>query len=488
MASTFDGGGPVRDVLSGFLPDSVLNGRRPFVASLLIQEMPDDRVERLIGELDALSRHLLRDSGRQLSNGLGAGELPAYVTPGSSLQRRVQHAGLFAQRVLVPEPRMPMWGASFIATTSFLNRPDTPRRSTAEAPPQATTGPHRSSDAFLEELLDEIEADIERETAEVLPHVRRSLRPTAEQLLQYWWTISDAVGEGWVNIVDHGPFNSDNIRGLCYHAEFRSEVEAALSRNIDGPAAADDFPTGWAGWLNATERSWQALFAATNFANILGREHIVTFPGDGLTRDLIALACRYFTTIPIGGAFIGIPEPEPRHRIVGHGMVERGAWFDEVMLGLGPALDLIDMQTVSELRRSGTAAALQRFIAEDLGHVAFAVDRGYPVEEALAEAKNRLGVIAAAADERVNATSSAITRSRLKNAGIWGGNGLILGVLGGGILATAASGGILLPTVVLAGVGFALGALGGAASPSDTPVAGPEPVIFDLMSQLNRRR
>jgi hypothetical protein len=234
--------------------------------------------------------------------------------------------------------------------------------------------------------------------------------------------------------------------------------------------------------------SWRELFTATDLAHKLRRQHVVTFPGDPLTGDLTALTSRYFTEIPIGGAIIGLLQPTRRLQIVGGGLIERGAWFDELMLGLGPAVNLLDLQSVSELRQAGIAAGLQRLIGEDLRQVAFAAERGADVDDAVAEAKHRLTGLAEAADARINATASHLTRSRLKQASIWGGNGLLLGALGGGILTGIASGGILLPTAILAGVGFALGAVAGATGPTKTPTAGPDPVVFELLTHLRAKR
>ena len=476
MAASRAVGGPVYEVLSSWLPKPVIDGRAPFVAELLIQEISSDAVEALILDLDALCGRVTVHRGDldewQLP-ALERGELPAYVAPGPSLERRISHAGLFADRVLLPPPELPQWNIGNVVNPRDIpsllrggrEELDRLRRDSCE-----TAAPMRDSDTDLFDEIDAVLAEDARDSLQdlerVLPQVRAALRPVAEELLGFWWNISDGLADGWVNVVEKGLLISDNVKAIAKDPEFRADLETLIATH-----------------QGYSFESWRDVMTATGLAHNLGRAHVLTFPADQLTRDLVALTSRYFTDLPYGGAMFGLSYPTRRLQIAGGADVERGAWFDEVMLGLGPAANLLDLHTVRELRQDGTAVTLRRWISEDLNRVAFAAARGDSIDEALDEASHRLGLIAAAADTRINATGSDLTRRRLKQAGIWGGSALLAGFAG-----TLATGGALPVAAAVAGIGFALSGVAGAVATDSRNLAAPDPVIYELMAHLHTKK
>lgn len=124
------------------------------------------------------------------------------------------------------------------------------------------------------------------------------------------------------------------------------------------------------------------------------------------------------------------------------GEIERGGWFDELMVGLGPATDLLDLHVARELRQDGTAMALRQWMTSDLNRVAFAVTRGDDPESLILECRHQLRRIADAADARIRSSGSKSLRRRLQQAGIWGASGLIVGFVGTLIYGGHAGGGV----------------------------------------------
>jgi hypothetical protein len=464
-----------------------MTGRDPFDPVAITKSMDNGSLENLILALDDLSRRVQmpeRQNAEWQLPTLAPGERPAYVAPGPWLDRRTSHAALFADHVLVPPPTLPalaFYDQRYDVADVFRNRRQLSKRDAQTPTNQAMGEPPRPDlPPEVARSLDEIIAEIDAEGGDIISDAEgfvghlnprwlaQSLPLAATDLLRYWWNVSDAVDDGWLHIVRPGWLNSDNIKAIAKDAEFRAELENLMEAYRE----------------RYSFESWRDLMTATGLAHEFGRTHILTFPSDRLTRDLIALTSRYYTELPYGGTLVGLSYPTRRLHIAGGGEVERGAWFDEVMLGLGPAANLLDLHTVRELRNDGTAAALRHWITEELNRAAFAAARGDNVDDVLAEASHRLGLIAAAADARINSTGSDVTRERLKQAGIWGGSGLLAGFVG-----TLATGGTLPVAAVVAGIGFALSGLAGAATTTGgNASAEPDPVIYDLMAHLRAKQ
>ncbi|MGX6740954.1 hypothetical protein [Streptomyces peucetius] len=322
-------------------------------------------------------------------------------------------------------------------------------------------------DEFLEDFdLDAVlrahDEDYARAAAELEPR----LPELAKQLLNYWWEVREPLAEGWLHVVGGGLLSSDNIKAICREPEFRAEL-----------------PEWSASWGPGAEAAWTQLMKATGLAHCLGRGHVVTFAGTPETKELIELTSRFYTSLPYGGVLVGEWFPTRRLVVAGGNEVERGNWYDEVLLGLGPAAPYLDMQAVGELRREGTASRLRHWLTSELNHVAFAASRGDDPEVVLQGCRENLEKIARAADARVRQTSSATLRARLEQAGIWGGSTLI-----GGFVGTVATGGTLLAAAAVGGVGFALSAVAGAVAASSPAVESVDPVIFDVMKAADARR
>lgn len=497
MATSRSVGGPVYDVLDECLPKGTMRKRGPFDVRGVVDSMSNSALENLILALDQLSwqvqRPLKEDDTWRLPS-LLTGELPAYVTPGTDLNRRLCHAGLFADRIFTPPPTLPQWA---LGVTNYDAAQLIRRRRKGDAAPRVTSQPARRlpppEPAEMGDLFDEIdqilELDVEEERRDferLQPHLQEQLKPIAEALVSYWWHIGDAIAEGWLYVANPVPLHTDNIRGMAEDSDFRAELEPLIERHKNNPPwKTEMLPTSrWHQLGSHTLESWRELFTTAALANNLGRSHVVTIPADPFTRDLIALTSRYFAEIPHGGgAMIGLPQPTRRVRVAGGGDIERGAWFDEVMLGLGPAVDMLDLHTVRELRHSGTAAALRHWITTDLDKIAFATYRGEHPEGALAEARHQLSRIADAAGAQVNRTGSELTRRRLVSAGLWGAAGGASMFVG-----TVITGGALPLAVVLAGIGFGLNAAAGGMTVGADQRAIPDPVIYDLVSRLRNQR
>jgi hypothetical protein len=467
-------------VLERWIPHDMLRGLEPFDPDSVVKSLSTRELERLIVDLDELRQQVQappKDNLYWKLTPLAPGELPAYVPPGPELERRMTRAAIFADRVLIPPPTLPVWQVGAPIFKQDVNPADllrpahaTPARMSDEVEiPQFDVKVPRSRDdmyKIMDKWHEEAEAQYNRDVDRAKAELAEQLGEVARSLLKYWWTIRDAIADGWLNIVDRGLLISDNVRAIAGDLEFHAELER-WNRTYG----------------NISTTAWFNLMTATGLAHTFGRDHLVAFPADRETTHLIALTSRFYTSLPYGRVLLGRWMPTRRIVVDGVGEVERGNWFDKLIVGLGPAADLLDMQVAQELRQDGTAIAFRQWMTGDLNRVAFAATHGEDPEPVILECRHQLQEIAKAADARIRGSGSELMRRRLRQAGIWGASGLIAGFTG-----TLITGG---PPAVAAGtaaVGFALSAAAGASGESGHANASPDPVIFDLMRHLDRAR
>ena len=469
-------GDRVHEVLADWLPKKVLRGQETLDASEVVQGLPDARLETLILHLYELGDQFeaLNDNIYWELPKLASGALPAYVPSGQKFETRLVYASLFADKVMAAPPLLPVW-RPWVADISFdaaglLKR----RRGFSENSRQLflrndSSAVEAKFDSLeIEEMIDYLESDeyLDWSLDQVSRELLGNLRPLAARLLDYWWSVRDGVAEGWLTIVDGLPLNSDWIKDISRNPEFRAHL--AQWRSLH-PGSCDD--------------AWRDLLTANYLAHILGRDHVFSFSASQASRDLIALTSRFYTGHPPFGGFLSDWTLPRRLSLPGGAEVERGSWFAEVMLGFGPAADLLDMEIVHEMRSDGTAAALRQWMTTDLNRAVFASEFGEDAQSVIDEAQHRLNVISRAADARITNTRSELTRRRLKQAGINGASGLI-----GGFAGTVVTGGNLVGAAAAAAVGFALSAGTAAATQEAEDIPGPVPVVFDLMRRMRSRK
>jgi hypothetical protein len=99
------------------------------------------------------------------------------------------------------------------------------------------------------------------------------------------------------------------------------------------------------------------------------------------------------------------------------------------------------------------------------------------------EARYRLENIARSANEQLQKSESQNIQYRLKQAAVGGATGFTIG-----FLATVATGGDLPTAAGVGTIGFGLQAIQSAAAAGRDPQGTAEPVIFDLVRQINKTR
>lgn len=455
----------VDDVLKAWLPLDVLRGRRPLDTRAATAALSTDKLKRLILDFDELLRQVVTPRRRSISwdlPKLPEGITAGYVADGPDLSRRLVHAGLYVDRVLVAPPALPRWGLLSLSTADVLRQVASEEHEAAlddrRTAPAEGSYPDDPSD-----LADYLGWQFERGNADAAEALQLRLPELAAQLLGYWWDLRRPLSEGWLHVVDRHSVATDNIKDICRDPDFREEV------------------TVWDTGPGNSLESWAELLTATGLAHALGREHLISFPGRPKTVDLIRLTSKFYTTLPYGLVAIGRYLPTRRLTLMGGGELERGHWFDEILLGLGDAVHLLDMQACCELRREGLARDLSRWVTEDLNRVALAALRGDDPRAAVQESRHRLAGIAVAADARIRRTDSALLKQRLAQAGIWGTGGLLAGVLG-----TVLTGGALPAAAVVGAVGFALNAAAGAITATPPSAVTPDPVMFNVLRYARR--
>ncbi len=455
--------GAVDEVLAKWLPLEVLRGRQPLDAAGATAGLSAKTLKELILDFDVLLRQVVtprRDINSWDLPELPQGHTAGYVADGPALSRRLVHASLYVDRVLVAPPVLPRWGLTSLTTAEVL-RLVTNGEHQAILNDLKPTGPPGTYPDDPIELADYLVWEFEHDSAEAVKALEPRLPALAANLLGYWSELRRPLAEGWLNVVDRHTVATDNIKDICRDPEFREEVEA------------------WDREAGSSFESWAELLTATGLAHALGREHVVSFPGRPKTVGLISLTSRFYTTLPYGLVAIGRYLPTRRLVLAGGGELERGHWFDEILLGLGDAVRHLDMQACCELRREGLAADLSGWLTGDLNRVALAAMRGEDVVAVVAQARHRLATIAAAADARISRSDSALLKQRLAQAGIGGASGLVAGVLG-----TVLTGGALPVAAVVGALGFALNAVAGAVGATPPGVVTPDPVMFNVLRHV----
>ncbi|MER6304948.1 hypothetical protein [Streptomyces sp. NPDC001657] len=465
---------PVSGLLSRWLPRDVILGREPFDAWTAVKELNDAELRRLILEGDdALSDVRVRDFPDRWDGSLpkgwdlpplGEGEAAAYVPAGPRMGQRMIHAALYSDRVLVSEPPVPTWllptpemmADQWIWYLVSIGPSDVLRYLSTEDDLADVIryldpgGQHADLPSQLHAAFASAAAEIEGRLPEV-----------AQTVLQYLWELERPLAEGWLHVVSGTEFKAGNVEMICRDPEFQAALPARLRDH-------------------SALTAWDELMMACGLAQSLGRQHVITFAARDTT-ELIAVTSRYFTSLPWGRVGLvppGIPHRRRRIVTVAGGEVERGNWFDELLVGLGPATEYLDMQAACELRQEGTAVSLRRWLTEDLNRVAFSVARGDDHTPVLKECRAQLNTIARAAEARLAQTSSANVQVRLKEAGIWGLSGLF-----SNFWSVILTGGSLSQAGAVAGVGFGLSAGAGAAGTSAPAAGTTEPVLFDIMQK-----
>ncbi|MGV9248058.1 hypothetical protein [Streptomyces sp. NPDC003710] len=466
---------PVSALLSRWLPRDVILRKEPFDAWTVVKDLNEAEVRRLILEgedvLDDVGVHAYPDHWDAPREGwdlppLGEGEAAAYVPAGPRMRQRMTHAALYSDRVLVTGPPVPTWllptpemvRDRWLWKLVSIGPGDVLRYlSTAEDDLEAVIWylDPGGNDADLPSHLHQAFASAAAEIEGQLPEV-------ASTILQYLWELERPLAEGWLHVVGGTDFKAANVEMICRDPEFRAALPARL-RDYSAMSA------------------WDELMMASGLAESLGRQHVITFAAFRSTTELIAVTSRYFTSLPWGPVGLvppGIPNRRRRIVTVAGGEVERGNWFDELLVGLGPAAEYLDMQAACELRQEGTSVSLRHWLTEDLNRVAFAAARGDDHTQVLQECRTQLHTIASAAETRLAQTSSANVQVRLKEAGIWGLSGLF-----SNFWSVILTGGSLSQAGAAAGVGFGLSAGAGAAGASAPATGMTEPVLFDVMQK-----
>jgi len=457
---------PVDDVLGRWIPRSVILGDEP----IDVQKAVRSRDRRAQGEmLLALQRILDTLTIPRYTNGrLGwqlqrtTGESVCYVPAGPRQEQRFVHGALYSDRVLIEAPPLPSFAIdvlpmSIVELVDLYMRPDVGKM---PPPPIASITNAEQYDADLVRDLDEILDNIDVQVEAAERQVWEALPDALADLLNFAWNLRRPLAQGWAKVIESGVVMSDNFKEMRRDIAFREATDA------------------WAS--DATESLRNAcgqMLTAAGLAHFVGLPHVIAVPSTRAARDLIELSNRYFDDIPYGGVLIDTLQPPPRRSISIWGMnkeISRGAWFDELLVSLGPVINHLDGAAVCDLRTRGIAASLSHWLETDLNRVAFA-ESCSEVDLLLTRCGNHLNKLAEQATEAISASASTTLRERLRLAGIQGFSGAVIGYAG-----TALAGGSPLVSAAVAGIGFGLSALTGAvsASPSSPSVA--DPILIDL--------
>ena len=238
----------------------------------------------------------------------------------------------------------------------------------------------------------------------------RALRETLPKVTADWlwfaWSLRAGLNNGWIRIVS--PVLT--LDALARHVWVRG-IEEAFAATI--------------GLHKAPYEVSRSVVASVSAADALHRDHVVTFPCNELSRNVLATVHRMHAAIREQGDQFGALTPFDGALRV-HGMeLERGSWFSEILLGIGRASHLLDMEAVHELRQEGVATSLRRWFTEDLNRIAFVAATGGNVQTILDECRYNFGRIVATADRRLQMTKSKTLRQRFTQASIWGASGLL---------------------------------------------------------------
>lgn len=468
---------PFDDVLGRWVPRRALRRERSLDARAVVGRLSPERQYRLMVDLEDLANaHVVPREKGLWKLSCEEDQLPAYVPAGPDLITRLIHVGLYAHRVLVNSPRLPEYtvglAGSFVGTHGMSpgdvirglfpeEFPSPPLAvPTPQAPPTSpsTTDSERGRDD-IDELLDALDDDPWDEksgyelAAARLPN---ELPEAAATLLDFLFTIRRPIAEGWLQLVGHGAFSSENRKAIVEDDEFQPEYSR------------------WYAQAKDQREAWEVLETATGLAHSLKRPHVMSVPGSVDSRGLLALIGRFYSDLPYGGIMWGWWHPT-KHVTVGHSELVRGSWLNELCIGLHPALKYVDMPTVCDLREEGVAASLARFLNEDLREVSAASNEA-DADEALGYSRRRLGEIAASAERAMQGVPSRTWMARAKQAGVWGFGSAAMNYLGAEIAGAPQP--VPLTSAI---VGLGIGGVTGAAAQGEVIPTHQEPVLIELL-------
>jgi hypothetical protein len=391
------------------------------------------------------------------------------VPQGPCFERRAIHASIYADRVLVGSPELPVFSWRFgtdhdivelmAHSTEFLAGPEPAPRPTPDPDTRDTM------DRYLDEDYERDRVDWPNKVnaIDAFKGEAVSLIPTvAADWLAFAWTVRQPTAEGWLEIVHPGMLMTDNIKTLRRDNEFWDAL------------------AGWNTRLNWTQQepAFRQLLTAAGLTRELDVQQVLTLPASSDAVQLFETVARYFRLedVPYGGVLIDDLLPPPRAATLSsNAELLRGSWFDQLLVGLGPITLHLDGTTACAVRSSAAAAALTEFLTSELNRLAFA-DAGIDRARLLAENQSRLQKIAEATVAAATAADSATLRNRLSQGGIWGTSGLAVGFIG-----TLLTGGALAVAAAAAGVGFMLTAAAGAGAASAIEPVVPFPFLIDIL-------
>ena len=460
---------PLDEVLGRWLTPEQLRDEVPFdAAAVVFGRQRADQV-RLLRELDAAVAQVTHSW--EGGSGWSLGELPAdvdacYVPDGPRLGRRVAHGGLFADVVVTTARRQReyevLWPTLGVSLTELLD-PTPPARGALFEDGLFSTDLRREGDPLpILEMNEEMEAYFEQQDRE-FEQAHEAARRAADkdlggecvEVLRYAWSIQRGVQEGWLVLVDGGVLSTDNIKAMTRHAPYRAALESLL------PHVPMDV--------------WRTVLNSYGLGRELGRNRVATLPGDPEEADLVALTARFFHEVDYGGTLVGSPGSAAYIEPKDYTNADLPGWFDELVVALGSFTDHLDARSVAELRRNGVRDELRHWLQVDLNRVAQAASTGDDGEAELRTAARSLTRLAGTAHRAIEEAVSATFRNRLRQAGLWGSNGLVTGLLGATVTGS--------PTGVVAGaatIGFVVSATTGALAAGTVPPDTPEQVLVRL--------
>jgi hypothetical protein len=466
---------PIDDALGPWVKRDILLGHKQYDASEITKSLSKEKLydmvlrleESIFAELTLWPNTLLWDLPA-----ISQDKAAAYVPPGSRLQERMTHAALFADHLLVNPPTLPPYLVRCAVGLSPVTPSDVIRHSRQQAHElgpnafaESSTSPPSDVESTLGddfwESFDEMEGEADEDYARLAQELDLTIGDVADSLLRYALAVRQPLAEGWLHIVGGGLLSTDNMKDIARDPDFRVAYDK------------------WHADLRSSQfEPWGELMVATGLAHSIGRAHIMTLPGSEASRDLISLVSRYYTDLPYGGVMIGRWLPTKRVSLPGSGPLVRGQWFDELLVGLAPALRYVDMPTICKLREAGIADSLSHWLTNDLNQIAFVDNVGEDATIALRTCQERLYRIATNAEAALIQSHSATFRARLRKAGIEGSIGGT-----GAFVGTMASGTSLPAALTAAGIGFAIGVATGAATEDQAVPASAEAVLIDILQR-----
>jgi hypothetical protein len=441
--------GAFDEPLGRWVDAKVLRGKEPFDAWAVLRGLGTNLVP-LVRDLHAAAMTVATIDEHEPADELSAA-FGAFVPRGPSFARRVVHAGLYTDRVYAELPRL------------------TPGRSERE-PDDRTIERYLQGgfEAVVEDLGGLDSPDLQDWELEdvVYPGVSPSrldsmIAETARNWLEFAWTIRRPCAEGWLQIV--GP----EITGTRGRPSWEG---TALREDKDFLAALKARELPWDPYerYDTVDAAFAPILEVERTAALSRalRFQVVSLPASAEAAQFLKFVARYYRLEdypPDEDA----PLPPRSATVFGVGEVLRGAWYDELLISLGPITERLDGSSVCAVRSAGVAAELKRFVSDDLSRLVRADLGGADLGAALADVRTDLQGIAERAVEAAASDRSAAVRKRLAYAVVSGTGSAITGLLTGGSAAGAL-------------IGFAVAAATAAVTAGSSAARGPEQVLIDV--------